>query len=243
MKEWLIPRAKSVIVACDVPQLDLLKTLVDKTSRVEGIGAYKVGLELALGYGLPRAVEACRKSTDLPLIYDHQKGGVDTPDLGDHFAGVCRRAGVDAVILFPLGGPESAKSWINACHNEGLMVLVGAHMTQRGFLGSEGGFVVDSAPEMVFDLAAREGVRDFVIPGNRLDYVRRYKGLLEGLLGEGSFALYAPGFITQGGSISETGKIAGERWHAIVGRAIYEADDMEEAAKKVVKEILGEEER
>lgn len=238
MKERLIPRDRSIIVACDVPDLESLGRLIDKTCRIEGIGGYKVGLELALGYGLPRVIDTVKGLTDLPVIYDHQKGGVDTPETGQIFAKVCREAGVDAVILFPFGGVESERSWINACLVEQLVVLVGAHMTQKGFLENAGGFIANSAPERVFTIAAEEGVRDFVVPGNKVEYVKKYRDFLERILGEGNFALYAPGFIAQGGDISEVGKVAGKRWHAIVGRAIYEARDFEEAARIMVREIV-----
>lgn len=238
MKERLIPRDRSIIVACDVPDLESLGRLIDKTCRVEGVGGYKVGLELAIGYGLPQVVDTIKGLTDLPIIYDHQKGGVDTPETGQNFAKVCRGASVDAVILFPFGGAESERSWINTCLVEELVVLVGAHMTQKGFLENEGGFIANSAPERVFTIAAEEGVRDFVVPGNKVEYVKNYRDLLEKILGRENFTLYAPGFITQGGDISEVGKVAGKRWHAIVGRAIYKARDVEEAARIMVREIV-----
>lgn len=240
MKERLIPRDRSIIVACDVTEIESLRALVDKTCRIEGIGGYKVGVELIIGYGLPRVVETMKKVTDLPIIYDHQKGGFDIPELGQKFARVCRKSGVDAVILFPFGGVESERSWINACQDEELIVLVGAHMTQRDFLKSEGGFIDNSAPEKILTIAAREGVRDFVVPGNKVEYIKSYRNLLVKILGKEAFTLYAPGFITQEGKISEAGKVAGKRWHAIVGRAIYKAGDIEEAAKTLVREILNE---
>lgn len=241
MKERLISRDKSIIVACDVSEIEKLKTLVDKTCLIEGIGGYKVGLELVIGHGLPRVVETIRELTDLPIIYDHQKGGIDIPDLGQKFAKVCRKAEVDAIILFPFGGAESERTWISACQDEELFVLVGAHMTQGEFFEKEGGFIANSTPERIFIIAAEEGIRDFVVPGNKVEYVKQYKDLLERILGKDNFTLYAPGFISQGGSISETGKIAGKRWHAIVGSAIYKARDVQNTAKTMVKEILNEE--
>lgn len=240
MKERLIPRDKSIIVACDVAGLESLKTLVEKTYRIEGIGGYKVGLELVIGYGLTQVVDTVKELTDLPLIYDHQKGGIDTSETGKRFAEACRKTGVDAVILFPFGGAESEKSWINACLDKELVVLVGAHMTERGFLEDEGGFIADSAPERILITAAQNGVRDFVVPGNKVKYVKEYRDFLAQILGEGNFALYAPGFITQGGNINQVGRVAGQRWHAIVGRAIYRARNVEETARMMVREMLSE---
>lgn len=241
MRERLIPRDKSIIVACDVSEIEKLKTLVDKTCLIEGIGGYKVGLELVISHGLPKVVGIIRELTDLPIIYDHQKGGIDIPELGRKFAKVCRKAGVDAIILFPFGGAESERAWISACQDEDLFVLVGTHMTQGEFFEKEGGFIANSAPERIFVIAVEEGVRDFVVPGNKVEYVKLYKGLLERILGKDNFTLYAPGFINQGGSISEAGKVAGKKWHAIVGSAIYKAENIQNTAKTMVKEILNDE--
>jgi len=59
----------------------------------------------------------------------------------------------------------------------------------------------------------------------------------ESELGDGNFTLYAPGFIAQGGVITETGKVAGKNWHAIVGSAIYKADNTTKAAQEIVSQI------
>lgn len=236
MAERIISLDRSVVVAADV-ETSRLQKLVEGTCLVEGIGGYKIGLALALEEGLPRVVGQLKDRTELPVIYDHQKAGNDIPAMGAKFAGVCRRAGIDAVILFPFGGAKTEKDWIHACQDEGLGVLVGAHMTQPEFLYSEGGSIADDAPDRIFAIATEEGVRDFVVPGNKVEYVEHYRQLFEDTLGAGNFTLYAPGFITQKGEISEFAKVAGDRWHAIVGSAIYKAVDSTEAAKRMTSQI------
>jgi len=178
----------------------------------------------------------------LPIIYDHQKGGTDIPDLGPKFAKAVKSSGADAVILFPFGGGATAEAWIKSCQEEGLVVLVGGHMTQPKFLENEGGFIADFGPEAIYRLAAEKGVTNFVVPGNKTDYVLKYRQLLEEVLGVDNFILYAPGFISQGGDISETGKVAGSNWHAIVGSAIYKKEGIEamrQAALEVTSQITG----
>ena len=138
-----------------------------ETNGVSGVGAYKIGLELSLKYGLDRIVNVARAHTELPLIYDHQKGGTDIPKMGTNFAEVCHSAGINAVILFPLTGPETEQHWVRECKRVGLHVLVGGLMTHKGFLASEGGFVLDEAPVRIFDIATNLGVTDFVVPGNK----------------------------------------------------------------------------
>lgn len=242
MAEKLINRDKSVIVAADV-KAEQLSPLVQATYGVEGINGYKVGLALGLGMGLPQTVHRIREYTNLPIIYDHQKAGNDIPDMDKEFADVCQKAGVNAIILFPFSSPVTEERWIKASQDSGLTVLVGGHMTVPKFLEREGGFIADSAPEHIYTIAAENGVRDFVVPGNKVEYVAKYRKLLEDILGPDNFTLYAPGFIAQGGNISEAGQAAGNKFHAIVGSAIYgknesrTVDQMRIAAEEVTAQI------
>jgi orotidine-5'-phosphate decarboxylase len=234
--EQLIGRDRSVIVAADV-EAEKLAELVRATCVVKGIGGYKVGLELVLEQGLPKVVKMVEDNTDLPIIYDHQKAGNDIPEMGVRFASVCKKAGVDAVILFPFSSARTERDWIHACQDKLLTVLVGGHMTQPEFLENEGGFIAVGAPDRIYQIAAENGVRDFVVPGNKVEYVAHYREFLERMLGKGTFNLYAPGFITQKGEISEFAQVAGEKWHAIVGSAIYKAMDIRAAAEQMTSQI------
>ena len=238
----LIKIQKSVIPACDVGTLEKLEELAKATAGLPGIGGYKVGLELTIPFSLTEVIAVIRKHSNAPVIYDHQKGGTDIPELGSKFARAVKIAGADAVILFPFGGAATEEAWIKACQDAGLTVLVGGHMTQAKFLQSEGGFIADSAPEEIYRIAAKNSLTDFVVPGNKTPFVLKYRQVLNEVLGEGKFALYAPGFISQGGDITETGKVAGDNWHAIVGGAIYNnegIDAMHQAAVKVTSQIVG----
>jgi len=245
LQKPLIKSNKSVIIACDVPSLELFEKLVKDTGDIEGIGGYKIGLELAIRYGLPLVVKTAKKYTSLPLIYDHQKGGSDIPDMGGKFAVALGEAGVEAAILFPFGGIETEKAWIRSCFEQGLHVLVGAHMTQQGFLKEEGGFIDRESIQKMFRIALDLGVKDFVVPGNQPEAVLKYKIMFDEALGKDNFCLYAPGFITQGGEVSEMGKVAGNRWHAIVGSAIYRNENlsMRQAARLIVKGLKKNNER
>lgn len=230
----LIAESRSVIPACDVPSLVKLSEIAEAVKGVPGIGGFKVGLELVIPWGLGRVVGTIRRHSSLPVIYDHQKGGTDIPELGPKFAKAVKNSGADAVILFPFGGAATERAWIEACLTEGLTVLVGGHMTQKEFLEREGGFISDLGPNKIYELAVGMGVTDFVVPGNKPEMVAHYRKLL-GALHEGNgFTLYAPGFITQGGDIAETGQIAGPSWHAIVGSALYNEPNVEAMHKKAV---------
>lgn len=230
----IINRSRSIIPACDFSSLEELEEIVEKTCHVDGIGGYKVGFELVIGNSLPAVVEKIKKYTDLPIIYDHQKGATDIPDIGGKFVQVCKAANVDAVILFPLAGPATEMSWIDACQQQNLKVIVGGEMTHKMFKSSEGGYIADKGAEDIYTNASKQGVRDFVVPGNKAERIKFYRDLLK----EVNPVFYSPGLITQGGEITEAARAAGERWHAIVGRAIYQAKDVTAAVKELTKELI-----
>lgn len=231
----LISQRRSIIPACDVSNDEEFEQLIKQTYDISGIGAYKVGLELTIPYGLKSLVDMVRKYTKLPVIYDHQKGGTDIPELGAKFAKACRSAGVEAVILFPFGGLATEEEWIKACQDAELIVLVGGHMSQKNFLRSEEGYISDDSPQRIYEVAAKFGVTNFVVPGNKLELVAKYRNLFESL--GISFTLYAPGFVAQGGVITKCGKVAGERWHAIAGSAIYKAENKRQAAEVLTSQL------
>jgi orotidine-5'-phosphate decarboxylase len=231
----IIQSKKSVIVAADVPNLGKLANLAEAMVGVNGIGGFKLGLTLAM-QDLSAAVSAVRRSLgpNFPIIYDHQKAGNDIPDMGKQFAEVLKNSGVDAAILFPFAGPATQEAWTKACFDAGLQVLTGGVMTHPQFLVSEDGYIADESVERIYRLACKLGVRDFVVPGNKKNWVNRVRSVLVKELGEGSFVLYAPGFITQKGDISECGQAAGNEWHAIVGSAIYKQATKEEQRQAAI---------
>ena len=230
----IIKADRSIIPSCDVPDLQKLDRLVRETCSVKGIGAYKIGLELCLKFGIPQVVKTIRKHTGLPIIYDHQKAANDIPELGEKFAEAVK--GVDAIILFPFTGPETEIAWIKACKKAKLGIIVGGEMTHKGFSEEEGGFISSKESLKIYEIAAREGIKDFVVPGNKPEKIRLYRAFLEARGIKPIF--YSPGLIAQGGNITESAKAAGESWHAIVGRALYGAKDINKEAKILVSELL-----
>lgn len=218
---------KSIIPACDV-DLPRFREIVQSTSDIQLIGAYKIGFSLVMRYGLPTVVEVARDLTDKPLIYDHQKAGTDIPMTGGTFMRVAAEAGIDAVILFPQAGPATLASWTRQAIDRGLGVIVGGKMTHERYVVSEGGYIADDAVVRIYMDAAGLGVTDFVVPGNQPDFVARIREHLAETVSHASY--YAPGFIEQGGSLSSAARAAGPRFHAIVGRAIYEAESIRNVA-------------
>ena len=75
-------------------------------------------------------------------------------------------------------------------------------------------------------------MKDFVIPGNKPEKAIGYVNLIKNKVKNPVF--YSPGLITQGGKISDLANKL-DSWHAIIGRAIYEARDIKKAADGMVK--------
>lgn len=231
---------RSIIPACDTTSIEVFEELVRQTSKVEGIGGYKIGFTLGLSYGLPKVVEVARKyAPDKPLIYDHQKAATDIPDTAKDFMKVVKSAGIDSVILFPHTGPETERAWIYRAMENNLGVIVGGIMTHNAYLVSEGGFIKDEAALEIYRIAARAGVTNFVVPGTKPAKIKMAKEAVEA---EGVLPVFlAPGMgPAQGGKMDEVRIVLGPAWHAIVGRKILQAEkgDYATAAKTEVEELL-----
>lgn len=234
----IINANRSLIVSADLPgEAEVHKLALDL--EMLSIGAYKVGLVSALTSGLDSVCSAIRDAVgiQMPIIYDHQKAGTDIPEIGEPFAKVLLQAEVDAAILFPHAGPITEETWIKACQDQGLSVIVGLAMTHKEFLSSEGGYITDDAPARAFELACKLGIRDFVVPGTKPELVIALRAVLEREVGEGNYCLYAPGFISQGGDVTECGKVAGPNFHAIVGSGIYK-QPTPEARRNAAQQII-----
>lgn len=253
----IIQLDRSIVPACDVPFEESGKRpfeeLIKATADVEKVGAYKVGVAF-LDVGLKAVVNTAREYTNKPVIYDHQKAGTDIPEeTPDRFMDAMVRSGVNAVILFPEAGPITEYEWIKAAQARELEVIVGGEMTHPRFLEgdlSEGkkknytkifseelgiereitGFIREFAPDDMYEIAARMGVTNFVVPGNKPDRIQRYREIIERDCGVVGVAYYSPGLVAQDGKIADAAKVAGNNFHGIVGRGIYAASDMKAAA-------------
>lgn len=228
-----------IIPACDVKNLNDLKKIIEETSDIEGIGGYKIGAILVLKYGLSVVCEKISSNTDLPIIYDHQKLGTDIPDVcGGDMLEICKDAGVHAVIIFPQSGPETLKSTIAGCYHFGLIPIVGGEMTHEKYLINEGGYISDNAPERMYLDAAELNVEHFVIPGTKVDKMEKYRLLLEKIIKEPKFLFPGIGKEYQGGDIIAAFEaVKPLPSYAIVGRAIYAAKNIREAAERLCKAI------
>lgn len=239
MKQPFTPLKKSLIFAADLSDLETLRDFAKSFEAIPGLSAFKVGLTLGL-QNISEAVRIVKSGCGkkMKVIYDHQKAGNDIPEMGLKFAKQLKKAGVDVVILFPFTGPVTQKEWTLACIGEGLQVMTGGIMTHSRLLWSEGGYIANDAPERIYKYACELDCEHFVVPGNRVEWVVRIREWLTNELGDGNYTVSAPGFITQGGDLSECGKVAGDNFHPIVGSAIYNATYPSAVADMLARKIL-----
>ncbi|MBI2597572.1 MAG: hypothetical protein HYW50_00060 [Candidatus Diapherotrites archaeon] len=66
-----------------------------------------------------------------------------------------------------------------AAQKEGLGVIVGAEMTHQEFFSTEKGYIDESAPKKIFELAASTGVTNFVVPANKPEKILKYRKFFE----------------------------------------------------------------
>jgi orotidine-5'-phosphate decarboxylase len=216
---------KGVVWAADVQPKEFKKTMKE-IGDAPGLVGVKLGFELGLGLSLKEATKIVRAYSDAKVLYDHQKAGNDTPEISVNFLRAMLRGKVDGAILFPFAGPETQEAWTHALKSEGLGVFTGAEMTHKRFKTADGGSISERSLGYIIDLALDLGVNDFIVPGNKARAVEKWRRKIERVRGVGNFALAAPGFVDQGGSVTETGAVAGKLWHPIMGRGIHANEDM-----------------
>lgn len=230
----IISQNRSIIPACDVDKVRY-EEIIKETCDIPQIGAYKISAVLAITEGMESLVEIAKKYTNKPLIYDHQKAGTDIPATGKSFTSELKKIGINALIIFPLSGPATQAEWIRSAQEVELPIIVGGYMTHERFVVSDGGYIDDNAAEKIYTNAAFQNITDYVVPGNKPAIIKKIKNILTENNIDPIF--YAPGFIAQGGQISEAAKEAGLRWHAIVGRAIYESQDIQKVVDRLIQHL------
>src|SRR5262249_8940541 len=225
-----------IVCATDLDDLEAIRRLLAAIDSVEGLVGYKFGSLLGLRYGLAAVVKAFRTLTRKTLIYDHQKAGLDVPSMAPEFAGVCRDAGMDALILFPVAGPGSVDAFVGAALKAGLTPIVGGALPLADYLASGGGYVVEDPLGRIIERAYALGARDFIIPPTDGPAIARHAARFAGREGT---RFYMSGIGPLGGDISRSFTAARPlATYAIIGRAIYAAADQGEAARRLSREAL-----
>lgn len=226
-----------IIPALDMDSADTIRRVVESTSGIEGVVGYKLGLTMVLRLGLAEAVRQLKEVTDLPILYDHQKAGPDVPDMAGKFCRLCAESGADGLILFPLAGPRAVDEFVGGSLENGLLPVVGGDLPLTDYNASGGGYVVDNALDLIFERATNLGARHFIVPGNTADKVQHHAERLTAVIDRPQLVI--PGIGALGGSIGDCFAAAsGCNAYAVVGRAIYGADDPTAAARELAQQAL-----
>ncbi len=159
--------------------------------------------------------------------------------MAPEYVEVCRDAGVDALILFPLGGPGALDAFVGTTLERGLRPVVGGALPLPDYLVRGGGYVAGDALARIITRAFALGARDFIIPATDPVALERHRKKLAAAPGT---RLFMPGIGPLGGDITRAfAAAAGVAAFAIVGRAIYAAPDPGEAARRLAAEALASE--
>lgn len=231
------PAPLGIVPALDLLTLDDLRRVVEATTGVDGIVAYKVGLQAVLHVGLFRTVAAIRELTDLPLIYDHQKAGADMPDSAAGFVSICAKADLAGLILFPVAGPTAVREFVGHTLAAGLDAVVGGHIPVPDYTTSSGGYFVDDVLDRLLADAVTVGASQVVLPANDPEGIRRRCAWLTSQVA--APVVYLTGIGPLGGTIASSFAAADGMpvRRAVLGRRICAAADPTEAAKTVVAEL------
>lgn len=220
-------KRRFLMPSLDMVELDVALCLARSVSSHPFVSSFKVGFALGLSAGLPAAVRGLRAFTDKPIVYDHQKAGTDIPDTGVLFAKTMRAAGVTEAILFPQAGPRTLEAWVKALQDADVVPVVGAVMTHAGFTQQEGGYLSDEGLLGAYELAAKLGVRKFVVPLTKPEVARRVDWPEDSVF-------YSPGFGAQGGDPNAFAQLP--EHHLIAGRSLAAAPDAAAYVGRVAEE-------
>ena len=228
----IIDLQKSVVVGLD-GSLERSLEVVEVTSDLDFVGAYKTGLTVTGKYGYGRVFrEIERRANGKPIIHDGQKIGNDTLHTADRILRDVKDSGADATIIYPFSSPDVQVAYIETAQKLGLGIVVGGLMTHPRFLRSEGGYINDRAAlQDIYLLSAQLGVTDFGLPATRRFQSSRIREMLRNRVESPIF--YAIGIgSNQGGCASEMAEIFnGDNWHAIIASGICESRNPRKSAQ------------
>jgi hypothetical protein len=211
----IISLERKLIIACDLP-LPELRTLLEATSDLEGVGGYKARhaetMDL-IGEYEPNKL----------IIHDQQKWCFDPVPERNHEFLEYLKTRTDAVIGFPYTGLKIMDDVIKySLENDVPTIIIGGLTTNEEATTYSGGVISRGRMEDLYKEAAQLGVVNFVVPGNNPTYSREVRNIVRVQMKNGvEPRLFPTGFGYQGGSITEFAKIVGRNLNPIIGRGIY----------------------
>ncbi|MGA7327702.1 MAG: hypothetical protein WBX25_25215, partial [Rhodomicrobium sp.] len=187
--------------------------------------------------GLSASVLRLRDMTNLPLLYDHQKAGPDMPDMATKFTALCKEAGVNGLILFPVAGPTAVDRFVGEAIKADLIPVVGGEIPVADYTIAGGGYMKADTLSLIMKRAAKQGANHFVLPARDNAKIAQWtQWIAENVRAP---SVFLTGFGALGGSIKEAFAAASPcpNAFAIVGRLITESKKPGDAARRLYDEL------
>lgn len=210
-------RDTRLILALDVTSEERALFLAEKLSRY--FDAIKIGYPLILAEGLGIIKEI---TSFAPVIADLKVA--DIPNTNRLICEAAFKAGANGVIAQAFPGRDSLLACAKSASDHGADLYV---VTEMSHPGAEL-FMAPLAEKMAM-LAAEVGAAGVVAPATRPDRI----SLIRSIIGERT--IISPGVGAQGGSPAAAIDAGAD--YLIVGRSIYQSEDPEGSAKKLLASL------
>jgi len=214
--EALMQKKTRIILALDVTShADALRVVGSVKDYVDAI---KINWPLTLAAG-PDIIQEMSKVKD--VICDFKIS--DIPNTNRLIVEQAMSRGASAVICHGFAGEDSVKACVDAAKGQVFVLTEMSHPGGKQF----------TAPvaDMLAAIAKAAGARGIVAPATRPERVAALRKII------GNLEIITPGVGAQGGKASDAIRAGAD--YIIVGRAIYEAADPRDAARKLADEVMG----
>lgn len=211
--------------------LELVKMIEDDPDLMRKVYGYKIGSIWMLDRGLDILDDVCSK---LNIILDMQKWPTDTPEVVTKQVNkIVKKECVDELIASPMGGGrKSLEAFVTKCKDNDIRPLCVLEMTHPE---SDSYLKLGAWLDILHD-AATLGVDGYVIPATKQPR-EEIKMHLRTDFPNISYDLYTTGYKVQGGQAEPMIKFGVSKF--IVGRAIYDAEDVVQTIDRSYREING----
>jgi orotidine-5'-phosphate decarboxylase len=214
--EALMQKKTRIILALDVTsRADALRVVGAVKDYVDAI---KINWPLILAAG-PDIIREMSQVKD--VICDFKIS--DIPNTNRLIVEQAMSKGAGAVICHGFAGEDSVKACVDAARGQVFVVTEMSHPGGKQF----------TAPiaDALAAIAKATGARGIVAPATRPERVAALRKIV------GSMEIITPGVGAQGGGASDAIRAGAD--YIIVGRAIYDAQDPSDAARKLADEVRG----
>ncbi len=204
-----------LILALDVTEPERAIEIAKATSP--HLYAVKVGWPLVMNAGM----EVVREISGFSRVICDFKVA-DIPNTTRLIVNTAKKYGASGIIVHSFVGSDSVRAAVEEAGD--MDVFVVTEMSHPGALE----FMQENAERMV-KIAVESRAKGIIAPATRPDRLRYIRKIAGDLL------ILSPGVGAQGGRAKEAIEAGAD--YIIVGRSIYNAENPEEAAKRIVEEI------